>query len=95
MDSISAQGGTEHEAALKIALNLKPDVIFWLTDGDRPKLDDAQIARINRLAAGTIIHAIEFGPGPQNEKEKNNFLKQIAEANAGEYHYVDAKKLGK
>jgi hypothetical protein len=95
LDSISAQGGTEHEAALRIALKLKPDVIFWLTDGDRPKLDDEQIERINRLAAGTVINAIEFGPGAQNEKEKGNFLQKIAEANAGEYKYVDAKKLGK
>jgi hypothetical protein len=93
LDSISAKGGTEHEAALKVAIKLKPDVIFWLTDADRPKLDEEQIARINRLAAGTVIHAIEFGPGPQNEKEKENFLKKIADGCAGEYHYVDAKKL--
>ena len=90
-DSMSAQGGTEHEAALKIAIKLKPDVLFWLTDADQPKLNDAQIARIDRLAAGTVVHAIEFGSGPQKEKE--NFLKKIAEANAGEHHYVDVKKL--
>jgi hypothetical protein len=95
LDSISAQGGTEHEAALKIAFKLKPDVIFWLTDADRPKLDENQIERINRLAAGTIINAIEFGPGPQNEKDKDNFLAKIAEGNAGEHVYVDVKKLGK
>ena len=95
LDSISAQGGTEHEAALIIALKLKPDVVFWLTDGDRPKLDDEQIERINRLAAGAVINAIEFGPGAQKEKEKDNFLKRIAAANAGEYKYVDAKKLEK
>jgi uncharacterized protein with von Willebrand factor type A (vWA) domain len=93
LDSISAQGGTEHEAALKIALKLKPDVIFWLTDADRPRLDDEQIARINRLAAGTIIHAIEFGSG--EKKEGDNYLKKIAKANAGEHVYVDVKKLGK
>jgi hypothetical protein len=95
LDSISAQGGTEHEAALRIAFKLKPDVIFWLTDADRPKLDDEQIARLNHLAAGTIINSIEFGTGPQNEKDKENFLKKIAEANAGEHVYVDVKKLGK
>lgn len=95
LDSISAQGGTEHEAALRIALKLKPDVIFWLTDADRPKLSDEQIARFNNLAAGTIIHAIEFGSGPQNEKDKDNFLKKIAEGNAGEHVYVDVKKLEK
>jgi hypothetical protein len=93
VDSISAEGGTEHEAALKLALKLKPDVIFWLTDADRPKLDDEQIDRINRLAGGTIINAIEFGSGPKKEEE--NFLKKVAEGSAGEHVYVDVTKLGK
>lgn len=92
LDSISAQGGTEHEAALRIALKLKPDVIFWLTDADRPKLDDAQIARINHFAAGTVVHCIEFGSGPK--KGEGDFLKKIAAANAGEHVYVDVKELG-
>jgi hypothetical protein len=92
LDSISAQGGTEHEAALRIALKLKPDAVFWLTDADRPKLDDEQIARINHFAAGTVVHSIEFGSGPK--KEESNFLKKIAAANAGEHVYVDVRKLG-
>ena len=91
LDSISAQGGTEHEAALKLVLKLKPNVVFWLTDADRPKLDDEQIERVNRLAAGTVINAIEFGSGEQ--KDKDNFLEKVAEANAGKYHYVDVTKL--
>jgi hypothetical protein len=93
IDSISAGGGTEHDAALRMALKLKPDVIFWLTDADRPKLDDDEIARFNNLAAGTVINAIEFGSGPQ--KEKDNFLTKIAEANAGEHKYVDVRTLEK
>jgi hypothetical protein len=95
LDSITAQGGTEHEAALKVAFKLKPDVIFWLTDADRPKLDEEQIERINRLAAGTVIHAIEFGPGPKKDADEDNFLKKIAEANAGEYVYVEVEKAEK
>jgi hypothetical protein len=93
LDSISAQGGTEHEAALRMALKIKPDVVFWLTDADRPKLDDEQIARINRLASGTVVNTIEFGTGPQ--KEKGNFLQKVAEGNAGEHKYVDVRKLEK
>jgi hypothetical protein len=93
LDSISASGGTEHEAALKAALKIKPDVIFWLTDADRPKLDDEQIDRLTRLSAGTIIHTIEFGQGPQNEKDKNNFLQKIADGSAGEHLYLDVKKM--
>jgi uncharacterized protein YegL len=93
LDKISAQGGTAHEAALRTALKLKPDVIFWLTDADDPKLDDDQIAHLNNFAAGTVINTIEFGTGPQKEKE--NFLKKIAEANAGQHKYVDVRTLGK
>jgi hypothetical protein len=93
IDSISAGGGTEHDAALRMALKLKPDVIFWLTDADRPKLDDDEIARFNNMAAGTVINAIEFGSGPQKDKE--NFLTKIAEANAGEHKYVDVRTLEK
>lgn len=95
LDSIAAGGGTEHEGALRMAFKLKPDVIFWLTDADRPKLDDEQIAKVNQLAAGMIIHTIEFGSGPQKEQDKDNFLQKIAEGNAGEHVYVDVKKLGK
>ena len=76
LDSITAGGGTEHEAAPRLALKLKPDVIFWLTDADRPKLDDEQIARVNHLAAGTVIHTIEFGPGSQKEDDRTIFCRK-------------------
>ena len=58
-------GGTDHEEALKLAIRLQPDVIFFLTDGDDPKLTPAQLAKIRHLAAGIVINAIEFGPGPK------------------------------
>ena len=38
LDSITAEGGTDHEEALRLAIRLHPDVIFFLTDGDDPKL---------------------------------------------------------
>jgi hypothetical protein len=51
LDSITANGGTAHEDALRLAIRLQPDVIFFLTDGDDPKLTPAQLAKIRHLAA--------------------------------------------
>jgi hypothetical protein len=90
IDSITPFDGTRHDDALLLALRLHPDVIFWLTDADEPKLSQADLARINRLAAGITIHAIEFGSGPQPEAD--NFLVQIAQQNGGTHQYVDIAK---
>ena len=87
IDSITAEGGTDHEEALKLAIRLQPDVIFFLTDADDPKLTPAQLEKIRRLAAGIIINAIEFGPGPKPAGA--SFLAELARQNGGGYAYVD------
>ncbi len=89
--SITAEGGTRHEEALVAAIKLQPDVIFFLTDADEPKLWPDQLARINRLAAGITIHAIEFGYGPQSDAD--NFLVRLARQNGGQHAYVDVSRL--
>ena len=38
METIKADGGTGHEEAIKLAIHMRPDVIFFLTDGDDPRL---------------------------------------------------------
>jgi hypothetical protein len=90
LDTIKADGGTAHEDALRQAIRLQPDVIFFLTDADDPKLSPAQLAKIRDLAAGIIIHSIEFGRGPK--PEGSNFLADLAHQNGGEYIYVDLSK---
>ena len=90
LDSISADGGTDHEAALKLAIRLRPDVIFFLTDGDDPKLTPRQLEKIRDMAAGITIHTIQFGDGPQ--PAGNNFLVDLAHQNGGHYAYVDLSK---
>jgi len=91
VNSITAEGGTRHEEALIAAIKLHPDVIFFLTDADEPKLWPDQLARINRLAAGITIHAIEFGYGPQSDAD--NFLVRLARQNGGQHAYVDVSRL--
>jgi len=85
--SIVADDGTDHEQALMLAINLRPDVIFLLTDADEPKLWPGQLAKITRRAEGITINAIEFGFGPQ--ADPNNFLVRLARENGGRHAYVD------
>jgi len=90
LDSITANGGTAHEDALRLAIRLQPDVIFFLTDADDPKLTPAQLAKIRHRAAGIIINAIEFGPGPK--PAATSFLADLARQNGGKYVYIDISK---
>lgn len=89
---ITADGATRHEEALLLALRLKPDVIYFLTDADDPVLSDAQLQRIHQIADGvTAINTIEFGAGPQIGGD--NFLARLAHENAGQYAYFDITAL--
>lgn len=93
VNSISAFGGTEHEAALKMALRMSPDVIFFMTDARIPRLSVAELREIKNRAdsVGTTIHAIEFGPDPVASPD--SFLRELAAQNNGEYRYVDVRRL--
>jgi hypothetical protein len=85
-------GGTQHEMALLAALRLEPDVIFLLTDGGDPYLNQVQIDEITRRAAGrTAIHCLQFGFGPA--PTGNDFMQRLASRNRGSYGYVDMSKV--
>ncbi|NMC21901.1 MAG: VWA domain-containing protein [Thermogutta sp.] len=88
--AVQAAGGTEHEAALNTAIRLRPDVIFFLTDADEPRLSEVQMEDIRRRAAGIIIHTVEFGMGPPSSSR--NFIARLAEQNGGQYVYIDITK---
>jgi hypothetical protein len=88
---MTADGGTHHEDALLAAIALRPDVIFFLTDADEPRLWPSQLDRLRRRAAGVTIHAIEFGFGPQ--QNARNFLVQLAEQNGGQHTYIDVSRF--
>ena len=90
LDRIEAGGGTDHEAALLLAIHMRPDVIFLLTDGDKPLLDARQLARIDRVGPGITVHTIQFGAGPQSDA---GWMKKLAQQSGGEYRYVNTTKL--
>ena len=93
VNSITADGGTDHVPALMEAISLGPDVIFFLTDADEPQITAGQLERIARRAAGITIHCIEFGFGPHPGGE--NFIARLARQNMGRYGYVDVTRLSR
>ncbi|HEX4131695.1 MAG TPA: hypothetical protein VHZ24_16790 [Pirellulales bacterium] len=93
VDGITAEGGTDHLAALEVALRLDADVIYFLTDADEPGLTAGELERITKRNQAAVINCIEFGVGPKRPGE--NFLQRLAAANRGQYVYVDTNKNAK
>ncbi len=85
--NLAAFGGTEHEGALMVAMSMNPDVIVLITDGGLPELNAGQLARIRRAADGAQIHCLQFGSGPQ--QDRNTFMRLLAAQNNGSYRYID------
>ncbi len=91
--SIQPDGGTDHMPALIRALKLNPDVVFFLTDAEEPRLSAGQLDRIRRLNASRArIHCIEFGTGPKLGNIEN-FLQKLARENGGSYRYHDVTRF--
>lgn len=95
VQSIAAFGGTKHDTALKLALQMSPDVIFFLTDARIPRLSGNELRLIKQRAekSGTTIHTIEFGPDAFAPND--SFLRDLAKQNNGQYQYVDVRNLGR
>jgi len=91
IDLLAAFGGTDHEMALRASLGMEPDVIFLLTDGGDPHLNDIQLANIRKLADGqTTIHCIQFGFGELTDE--TNFMTRVARQNGGGFKYVNMSR---
>jgi hypothetical protein len=88
---IFAEGSTNHVQALAAALQLRPDVIFLLTDASEPQLRPQELQAIRQLNQRTSINTIEFGLGPSSPRY--NFLEQLAADNGGQHAYIDVTRL--
>ena len=82
-------GGTDHIAALKAGLTLKPEVIFFLTDADL--MTESEVQEILREVGSTRIQAIELGVGP--DLRRSNPLKTLAASTGGSYRYLDTNQF--
>lgn len=91
IERVSASGGTQHLPALKIALNMTPDVIFFLTDADEPRMTSAELLQVQHWNKITSINSIEFGTRPY--PRRGNFLFELAEQNRGSYAYRNVAEL--
>jgi hypothetical protein len=87
MIDVAADGKTDPAAALLLALRLKPDTIYFLTDGDFRTTIVREVAVTNQ---GLVkIHTIGFS---QERGEK--LLQAIAEQNGGTYTFVPPDDAG-
>jgi Mg-chelatase subunit ChlD len=91
VNSISAQGGTDPVPAIHEAIGYKPQVIFFLTDGEFIMNLDETVNRANKEISGGIhINIIEFGSGRSAGTQQ---LKDLARRTNGDYRYVDIGSL--
>ena len=89
---IYGQGMTQHVSPLEIALRMKPDVIFLLTDGEEK--DDpstAQLDALRKLNGGRAkINVIQFVHEPRVDSQ----LQKLAAENGGKHIYFNMSRLG-
>ncbi|MHB0957828.1 MAG: vWA domain-containing protein [Pirellulaceae bacterium] len=90
---VVSAGSTHHLDALKLALGMRPDVIFFLTDAGEPQLTASEVEEVRQRnqRVGAQLNTIEFGVGPTSGGR--NFLVRLAEENDGQYVYVDVTRL--
>jgi hypothetical protein len=86
---VSPDGGTDHMLALKTALALRPEVIFFLTDADL--MTTADVQEILGQARSTRIQAVEFGRGL--DLDTSNPLRRLATGTGGTYRYIDVTRF--
>jgi hypothetical protein len=87
--TISPFGGTDHMSALREALKMRPEVIFFLTDADLMTRSD-----VNEILAeigATRIQAVEFGCG--TELSHQTPLAELATTTGGTYRYIDVSRF--
>ena len=87
-EGLGAFGATNHFYGLIAGLDLKPDVLVFMTDGGSPALSPHQLKRVRQMAGKrTELHCIQFGSGPL--QESNNFMKKLAKQNRGSFRYIN------
>jgi Mg-chelatase subunit ChlD len=85
LESVRPEGSTDPLPALRQAVALRPEAIFFLTDAD--DLNIRQVNLLTQLNAGrTAIHAIELSTNHPDRGEQP--LQLLARTNHGEYHAV-------
>jgi len=82
VEGINCRGGTEPEEAMLMALSLKPDVIWLLSDGQF-SYRACEVIRAANPNARIQIHTIAF-----HSASGQQMLQRIAKENGGHYQFV-------
>jgi len=89
---LHAEGSTEHVTPLEVALRMRPDVIFLITDGEEK--DDPtyqQIEALTRLNRGkSSINIIQYA----TVNRPQCTLVELARRNRGRHTFIDITRLG-
>jgi Ca-activated chloride channel family protein len=92
LSEVQVAGGTDHMPALRAALALRPDVLYFLTDAGVPIIRAGDLEEIQQINQGaTRIHCVEFGRGPELLLESS--LRKLARQNGGIYRYRDVTRF--
>jgi hypothetical protein len=91
LEAVSPLGGTDHMLALREALKLKPEVIFFLTDAEM--ISNSDIDTILTEVGPTRIQAVEFGFGMSFGQLTP--LSRLATTTGGAYRYIDVSRFAK
>lgn len=86
LEVINPEGGTDHIEALRIALGMKPDIIYFLSDADLMTYSD--VSHILSTKPQSKIHALHLSPGPDINGPTP--LKKLASSTGGIYKHLDS-----
>jgi hypothetical protein len=87
IEALCAEGGTSHLPALRRAIGLAPEVIYFLTDADDLNPRDQQaVTQLNR--GRCAIHVIELNTS--NRDRPGMPLQELARTNRGIYRSISA-----
>jgi hypothetical protein len=92
VNNVYGDGQTKHVPALEIAIRLKPDVIFLMTDGEKdddPKPADLKLLR-NLNKGHAKINVVQFC----YEARSSGTLVQLANENGGKHIFITMAQLG-
>lgn len=88
VDRVTADRGTVPLPAILEAISLKPDVIYFLTDGDESELSPAEMAQVRQLSGSITIHVIKLGDGTLSSLSRS-WLERLAHQSNGEYREIN------
>ncbi len=88
LEQVTPEGGTRPETALAMVFNLdvRPDVVFFLTDGEIPAESADIVAALNSRSRPVVVNTIAFG-----DESSQELLKRIAKESGGAYRFVPSE----